>query len=223
MIPLDHSFSAIIAAPSRSGKTTWISRLINHKEALISPPPKKCYFCYTEWQPLYNELKSKGVEFHKGLIDIDKLDQTTPKLLILDDMLSDLSPEIGNIFTKHSHHRNMSVIFTTQNIFDKNKHMRTLNLNATYLVLFKNPRDNTQINYLSRQMRPDNPKVVQEAYDMATSVPYGYLLVDLNQHTPDELRLRSGIFPGDKHYVYIEKSKVSSFDTCSLDSAFRND
>ena len=46
----------------------------------------------------------------------------------------------------------MSVIFLTQNLFHKNKHMRTISLNAHYLVLFKNPRDVEQFTTLARQM-----------------------------------------------------------------------
>jgi len=45
------------------------------------------------------------------------------------------------MFTKISHHRNVSVVYLTQNVFDKNKYARTISLNAHYLVLIKNPRD----------------------------------------------------------------------------------
>ena len=103
------------------------------------------------------------------MIDFETLDASVPKLLILDDMMGELSQEITNLFTKHAHHRTLSVIFTTQNIFDKNKYMRTISLNATYLIMFKSPRDGSQIAYLSRQMRPDNPRIVQEACDTATA------------------------------------------------------
>lgn len=211
-LPLLHPMRMIISAPSFAGKTTFISQLIKHKNQTIDPIPSLCYFCYTEWQPLYDELQALGVIFHRGLIDVDTLDSHTPKLLVLDDMMNKLSPEVTSLFTKNSHHRNMSVIFTTQNIFDKHREMRTISLNASYLVLFKSPRDRTQISHLARQMRPDNAKIIQQAFDLATTDSYGYLLVDLCQSTPEELRLRNGIFPEDNHYVYIEKAKLNSFD-----------
>ncbi|XP_035205678.1 uncharacterized protein F54H12.2-like [Stegodyphus dumicola] len=36
----------------------------------------------------------------------------------------------------------------------------------------------------------------------ATSTPFSYLLIDLRPETSETLRLRTGIFPGDKYYVY---------------------
>ena len=44
-----------------------------------------------------------------------------------------------------------------------------------------------------------------EAFKKETSVPYGYLLIDLKQETDDKLRLRTGIFPGVVQYVYLRK------------------
>jgi len=65
---------------------------------------------------------------------------------------------VANIFTKISHHRNISVLYLTQNVFDKNKYVRTISLNTHYLVLFKNVRDGTQFATLSRQMYPHSSK-----------------------------------------------------------------
>ena len=69
--------------------------------------------------------------------------------------------------------------------------MRTISLNSHYLVIFRNPRDKSQINHLAKQMYPGNIKFMQQSYDDATSKPYGYLLVDLKPETPDEIRLRT--------------------------------
>jgi hypothetical protein len=82
----------------------------------------------------------------------------------------------------------------TQNIFNKGKHSRTISLNSHYLVLFKNPRDATQISFLARQMYPKNSKFLEEAYFDATKDPYEYLLIDLKQTTPNEYRVQSNIF-----------------------------
>ena len=66
-----------------------------------------------------------------------------------------------------------------------------VSLNAHYLVLFKNPRDKSQIGVLSRQLQMPH---LLPAYEDATGRPHGYLLVDLSPQTPDELRLRSQLF-----------------------------
>ena len=61
---------------------------------------------------------------------------------------------MANLFTKGSHHRNVSVVFLAQNLFPKNKFARTMSLNAHYIVLFKNPKDTSQFANLARQMYP---------------------------------------------------------------------
>lgn len=55
-------------------------------------------------------------------------------------------------FTRKAHRRNTSVIYITQNVFDWAAQHRTISLNVHYLVLFKNPRDKSQIVVLSRQL-----------------------------------------------------------------------
>ena len=99
----------------------------------------------------------------------------------------------------------MSVVYLAQNLFLKNKFTRTISLNAHYMVLFKNPRDATQFANLARQMYPHTSKFAVEAYKDATRSPYSYLLIDLRPEQDDDLRLRTNIFPGETHYVYIAK------------------
>ena len=56
---------------------------------------------------------------------------------------------------------------------------------------------------LAKQMYPGRVKFVQEAFADATSTPYGYILVDLKQDTPENLRLRMSILPEDAvHSMY---------------------
>ena len=75
------------------------------------------------------------------------------------------------LFTKKSHHRNTSVLYLVQNLLPKNKESRTISLNSQYMVVFKNPRDASQMSHLARQMYPGRAKFVKEAFKDATSVP----------------------------------------------------
>ena len=111
---------------------------------------------------------------------------------------------ISSLFTKGSHHRNLSVIYIVQNLFDQHKEHRTISLNAHYLVIFKNPRDGSQIFHLAKQMYPGKTHYVRQAFALATRQAHGYLVVDLKQNTPEGMRLRSHIFPGDRQEVYVE-------------------
>ena len=69
-------------------------------------------------------------------------------------------------------------------------------------VMYKNPRDKSQVMHLAKQMFPTKTKAFQEIYNDATFPAYGYLFVDLRPETDERLRLRTGIFPGDTQYVY---------------------
>lgn len=208
-LPFQHPFSAVVAGPSSCGKTCWVEKLLQHRQELIIPPPKKVFYCYTEWQPLYDRVK--GVEFRKGLLDVEEIDTSVPNLIVCDDMMELCGQEIAAMFTKHSHHRNLSVVYLTQNLFHKGQHTRNINLNSSHLVLFKNPREINQINYLSRQMYPpEEARFLQEAFRDATASPYGYLCIDLKQDTPDIARVKTRIFPEDDTYIYVPKSLCRS-------------
>ena len=136
---------------------------------------------------------------------MDSFSPHSTNLLILDDQMSKVgdTKELADLFTKGSHHRNLTIIYIVQNLFDKGKSMRTGSLNAQYLILFKSPRDKTIIQHLGNQMFPKNTKFLVEAFDDATQVPYRYFLIDLRQETPENMRIRSNIFPNEQEAVYV--------------------
>ena len=85
-------------------------------------------------------------------------------LIIFDDMLNDAySKEVCELFTKDSHHRNISLILITQNLFHQGCYCRNISLNAKYLVLLKNVRDENQFKFLVRQLFPENSTSVYKA------------------------------------------------------------
>lgn len=88
---------------------------------------------------------------------------------------------------------NAVVLLLTQNIFQKNAKFRDVSLNATYVVIFKNPRDKTQISSFSRQFSPGNSKYIVKAYEALTAKPHTYLLFDSHQQTDDQIRIRTNI------------------------------
>ncbi|RWS20963.1 hypothetical protein B4U80_07261, partial [Leptotrombidium deliense] len=72
--------------------------------------------------------------------------------------------------------------------------MRTISLNAHYIVLFKNPRDKASINHIGRQICPEQLKCFTAAFNDATKKPYGYFFIDLKPITDDRLRYLTNIF-----------------------------
>lgn len=116
-------------------------------------------------------------------------------LIILDDMMLEAyNKAVCGLFVKKSHHHNISVILISQNVFHQSKLSRDISLNSKYLVLFKNPRDKSQMLPLARQIYPENPMELYRVYKEVTSIPHGYLLFDLTQSANDIIRFRTDIF-----------------------------
>lgn len=121
-------------------------------------------------------------------------------LIIIDDLMtSAYTKGICELFTKGSHHKKISVILITQNVFHQGKYCRDISLNCKYLVLFKNPRDKSQISPLARQIYPENPSSFIRVYKDATSKPFGYLFLDLTQSANDIVRFQTDIF--NKNFI----------------------
>jgi hypothetical protein len=100
----------------------------------------------------------------------------------------------------------MTVIYIVQNLFNQDRSMRTVNLNSHYQVLFKNPRDKTQVRTLAQQMYPNNTHFLVDAFENATETPFSYVVLDLRPETPEHLRVRSRVFDTDAT-VYVPKSE----------------
>ena len=174
-------------------------------EYLIEPVPEEVVWCYSEYQQAYYEMQQwSNVEFCEGMPDLEKLKSAKQKakLLILDDLMQSKQKEkLTEIYTKGSHHYNLSVLTLVQNIFYSG--LRTARINSHYLVLLKNPSDKLQVANLAKQLYPQNSRHLIESYHDATKDPYTYLLIDLHQLTPDLYRLRSKIFPSEITVIYV--------------------
>lgn len=210
-------FTCYLAGPTSCGKTRLIMRIIDNVDNMIDPKPKSIIWCYGEYQKEFDSYKDR-VQFHKGLQKLEEILEGSTNdyhtLLIIDDLMAETNSDVMNVFTKGSHHRNISCCYLTQNLYYGGKSNRTMSLNSHYIFMFKNPRDGVQIQCLSRQMFPHNPKYLEEAFRDATGEgPYTYLFIDLKPDTDDCLRLRSRIFPDDYplNYVYLPKDMDITF------------
>ena len=130
-----------------------------------------------------------SIEFFEGLPTKENMDlwsiEDGFKNLILDDLAQKASESVNivNLFTIYSYHKNFSVFFVVQNLFTSGKYFRTISLNSHYFILFKNQRDQLQIQNLAKQMFPAESKYFMDAYKKATSKKYCYLLIDISPHS----------------------------------------
>lgn len=190
-------FRMIVAGPSQSGKTRFTTEFIRHLPKWSGIRDFNIVWCVGEKNAIPPDLP-KRTKIHIGLPDITKIkvQSVHPHLIILDDLMCESGKDVDvlNVFTKNSHHNNISVILLVQNIFYKGRHMRDISLNATYIVCMKNPRDESQFMHLARQLYPDNPSALHRVYKEATQTQYSHFLVDCSQVTPAHLRFKSDIF-----------------------------
>jgi hypothetical protein len=192
---LKHPSTFLVAGATGTGKSSWVRQLIKHR---LFTPQIELVYAYAEFQESFAHME--GVEFVNDIPSVDMFDKNVNNLLIIDDFQNRVK-EMTDLFTKYSHHRNITVVVLLQNPFAP--HTRTLSLNAHYFVFMRNPRDKSQIAHLARQIAPGKSDRVLEAFNDATQLPYGYLLIDLRQETPEQLRYRTDIFNTDMQRVYM--------------------
>jgi len=112
-------------------------------------------------------------------------------------MYSAYSTKVSELFTKGSHHRYISLVLITEDLFHQGPSSRDISLNSKYIVVFKNPRDKTQIVHLARQVYPENISSFHTTYVETCKDPHTYLFFDLTQSINDLLRFSTKIFPGE--------------------------
>jgi len=207
-----------VVGPSGSGKTLFVSQLLSQNRDYFVRKVKNIYWL----QGASGEDGERGMTresvnklrnvrflngFEKGWMHLPQLDD----VIVIDDLFSEANKEahFNNLFTKIARHRGVTVIFITQNLFHQGGQHRTRNLNVHYLVIFKNPRDSSAINYIARQAYPSNAKFLINAYEDATRLkPHGYLFIDFTQECPEEMRVRSDIF--NEMIVYKQPSTTQT-------------
>ena len=121
-------------------------------------------------------------------------DTSVRNLVIIDDLMNDAcaTKSVSELFTEGSHHRNLSVINLTQDLFPRGKQSTTQRRNTQYLVLFKSPMGQDQIQTIAKFMFPGSVKEFMRIYHQATSRPFGHLVVDTIEALQN--RLKTDIF-----------------------------
>ncbi len=192
---LQHPGIICLAGPTMSGKSYFTRLLVSQKDIIFSPVPNRIFW-FSSFLPDPVE-RMANVTYLQGLPDeFDMLE--TNCIVVLDDLMVEArnSKAVTNLYTKGVHHLKYTLIMITQNAFYKGGDTKTRNINTTYLVLFKNSRDKTQINYIARQMYPKTTEVLTKAFDEATDEKtYSYLFLDLHPAMREAYRLRINVLP----------------------------
>ena len=185
----------LVVGPSGSGKTVFVLELLKEPHRYFRPVPKRVHYCYGAMQPLLQTLRNDyKVGLHEGLpttTDLTRWFGNDGGILVLDDLMAEGGDDkqVLDLFTKHSHHRNITVIYLCQDMFPREKYAKTINRQAHYIVAFKSPRDKLGLKNLLLQAFPNRWKDVMEVFDRATRRPFGYIMLDLHPASDDRMRV----------------------------------
>lgn len=203
--------SILLVGPSSCGKSWLVDKILEEKATLFKECPPNVHYCYGIWQDQFKNLAKKGIRMHEGIPDTDQLHQWFGKqkggILVLDDLMAEGSNDkrVLDLFTKDSHHRNVTVLYLCQDMFPPGKYAKTISRNAHYIVAFKNPRDQLGVRNLALQSFPSDWEDVLQVYRESTKRPYGYLLFDLHPSSSDDERLKSNILKGEGYTTVYKR------------------
>lgn len=196
----------LAVGPSGSGKTYRVCDILRLKNSIFERGSeiRNVVFCYAAWQPVYERLRTDGVvtrwvnknptsEEFVSLVK-DYVDRGG-SIVVIDDFMSSIGKDLMDIVTVQSRHHNASTFILFQSLFPPNKIARQVSLNVKYFHIFKNPRENAQIQTLARQLSPHDTAWIVEAYREITKEPHQCMLIDLTQGRNEKLRYRSHYLP----------------------------
>lgn len=216
-IRLKCPFTLLCVAPSRSGKTHWIRKLLLNSNVMFDKKVDHIYYFYKENQDIYEEMKREfhNITFLQTMCTMEFLRENCTlhanSVCVIDDLLFSCTSDSSEMFTVGSSRYNVNIIMIVQNLFERaNPCMRTISLNSRYFTLIKNVRDSSSVINLAKQVFPYNGTFFVDAYRDATKLPYSYLFLDLSQECPEVLRVRTNIFGENNEpvKVYVRKEGI---------------
>ena len=97
MYPFPECTSISVTGATLGGKTSWVFRLLCHKDEMFISPPEKVLYCYGIYQPLFEQMEKEFtfITFHYGLPSEENLnglsDETICNLVVLDGLMESVT------------------------------------------------------------------------------------------------------------------------------------
>lgn len=135
-------------------------------------------------------------------------DQT--HLVILDDVFFQASnhPQVVKIFTQYRHHKNISDMMLTQNLFQQGKYSLAISLINNYMILFKKSERQDTDEYIGSANVPEKKAFFMEHIEDAVTEPYRYILVDLTPPCLEPYRPTTGVLDRQLAAGYLPKTDL---------------
>ena len=212
-----HPGNMAIFRPSKSGKSTFIKKLVENRDEVFRPSdphmPKKfksvVYYYGSRWQPLFQLLSDEdpSIEFRMGYpqnsMEEEIPAEDRPALVVFDDLESEIekTPKAANLVTRDSHHLGLFVVIVFQDIFPKGKHSTTIYCNVDTLLYFRYSNNDHAIMTRFRNFYSGGNRVrdLMEIYTKWTGERGGYMVIDNHpdQKEKEVFSIRTNIFPED--------------------------
>lgn len=194
---LENDSSMVVSGPSKSGKSTFVKNLIQHRDRMFRKPIQKMYWFYGVAGDHHQDLESLGVHLKEGAPTREDFDRLAAgDLIILDDLQEEVKgdEEVTNLFLKGCHHKGFFAVTITQYLYGDQQQRKRTN-NAHYFTLFNNPRNHRQLsNFLHTMFSKGQSKLVQNLLGEIQKSKYGYLFIDFTPECDPALRFRTNIF-----------------------------
>lgn len=204
----------LVAGPTTSGKSWFMAKMVEHRSTIYDVSfDRIIYFsphCLSGGQDDYIANLRKffpNLELCADLPSVDALNifaDNTHKLFLIDDFMESYnnSKDAFRLLTIDSHHRKITVIVTTHNVFGASKYQKTFSRNYSEMVLLANRGDKLSLRTLGSQMFPDSPRILLRAMSWVEENSIEkpkYILLDVSPVTtlPSSMIVRTNIFPKD--------------------------
>lgn len=213
MLPIfHHPFSAIVSAPSNSGKSTLVYKIIKNSDKLVASTDGRgfdsIWLVFRSYQPLYEKMKAESKVpiflFEKNIPDFEPMlvqsGSKFPVVIIDDGICPDNESFVRDLFCRLGHHLSVSVFLINQSIFDsKNSTLRICHRNAKALIIFGCPRDQGSLRTLIFQMTPDRKRAQTALQGLQKELeqPYAYVMIDFQTGCPPDLRFKTNLLCED--------------------------
>jgi hypothetical protein len=133
-----------------------------------------------------------------GVVFLKEIPSDIPQnsLIVVDDSMleANILKQVAQLSIREIHHSNSNLIVIVQRLYVSNPDYRVLMDQMTSIILFKLTKGFTTLNRFITDVFPTHYRdYFWDAYKQATSVPYGYLMIDLSSESSREECLYSKI------------------------------
>jgi hypothetical protein len=211
----------ILSGPSQCGKTTLIEKLLNEDDCFDRLFTEICWVHapLAGDKQLFDRLGKKlPIVFREGYPETEIIqntlfvgDKNSPKLLILDDILTGPTTckSLFDLFNIISHHQNITIILTVQNLHGSTTAQKsclsTLLRSCSYLILFSSRRMLPVFRFISSCFFLGEQNRVLTPFKETFQDRYSYFVFDFITDNED-LRIRQGgLVPSHRCFVYKDE------------------